>query len=133
MSFGIQGTGEEKFKLPRCVAVDNDGNILITDKFNCNLQKFTSEGKFITSIMDKTSRDELSKPHGIAVHPQNSRVYVVDNHNHCVLILQPDLIFFSRFGSQGSGSGQFSQPYGITIDSSRNSIYIADKDNHLHC
>ena len=100
-------------------------NILVTDKFNCNLQKFTSEGKFLTSIMEKTSRDELKfgKSRGIAVHPHNNRVYVVDNHNHCVLILNPDLTFFSRFGSQGSGSGQFNQPYGITIDSTGDKIY----------
>ena len=58
--------------------------------------------------------------------------YVAGNHNHYVLILQPDLTFFSKSGSQGSGSGRFNQPYSITIDSSQsgNKIYIDDKDNH---
>ena len=37
-------------------------------------------------------------------------------------------VFLSKFGSFGTGDGQFSSPYGITVDSSNN-IYVTDYGN----
>ena len=36
-----------------------------------------------------------------------------------------DLTFFSSFGSQGSGNGQFNYPWDIAFDSTGN-VYVAD-------
>ena len=132
-SFGSYGTREGQFRNPRCVAVDDEGNILVSDKLNRNVQKFTMEGTFIASVgnfsKEATTAFKLSKPRGIALHPLTNKIYVADVHHHCIVILNTDLTFYSKFGSKGCGSGQFNQPYGIAFDSSGN-IYVADKNNH---
>ena len=37
--------------------------------------------------------------------------------------------FITKWGSLGSGDGQFNYPNGVAIDSSGN-VYVADSDNH---
>ena len=37
--------------------------------------------------------------------------------------------FVLKWGSEGSGDGQFSHPWGVAVDGSRN-VYVADKGNH---
>ena len=37
--------------------------------------------------------------------------------------------YITKFGSAGSGDGQFNAPYGITFDKN-NDIYVADSRNH---
>jgi DNA-binding beta-propeller fold protein YncE len=37
--------------------------------------------------------------------------------------------FVTKWGSSGSGDGQFSYPYGLAVDSSGN-VYVADRDNY---
>ncbi|MDD3141038.1 MAG: 6-bladed beta-propeller [Lachnospiraceae bacterium] len=37
--------------------------------------------------------------------------------------------FVTKWGSEGSGNGQFGYPHGITVDSSGN-VYVADQQNH---
>lgn len=126
LSFGSQGAEDGHFRLPRCVAVDSDGNILVTDKRNCNIQKFTSEGKFIKAVGNTGGMgdSEIGKPRGIAVHPHSKKVYVADTYHNCILMLDPDLTFSGKFGS-----GQFNRPYGITFDDT-GTVYVADRNNH---
>ena len=52
-SFGSRGSGRGQFYEPRGVAVDNDGNIYVTDTRNHRIQKFTSDGTFITAVGSK--------------------------------------------------------------------------------
>ena len=47
-SFGSRGSGPGQFNYPCGVAVDGDGNILVMVSY-C-IQKFTSNGKFITKV-----------------------------------------------------------------------------------
>ena len=59
-SFGSNGSSNGQFCLPVGVAVDGEDNILVTDFINDGIQKFTSDGKFISATW-------LSCPIGIAV------------------------------------------------------------------
>ena len=43
-SFGKHGSGQGEFDCPRGVAVDGEGNILVSDGGNHRIQKFTAEG-----------------------------------------------------------------------------------------
>ena len=127
-SFGSFGSQIGQFNEPRGVAVDDEDNILVVDSWNHRIQKFASDGAFITATV--TSKEfYFQHPAGIAIHPSSKRVYVADNNNHCIKILNPDLTLSSSFGHEGSGNGQFKNPYDVAFDSAGN-VYVADQNNH---
>ena len=114
----------------RGVAIDSDGNVLVMEKAKDRIVKFTSDGDYIAEVGKCGNQElEFNWPKGIAIHPKSKRIYVADDRNHRIQILNPDLTFYSKFGSRGSGNGQFNHPWDIAFDSSGNA-YIADKDNH---
>ena len=129
-SFGTHGSGQGQFKHPCGVAVDCEVNILVADYCNNRIQKFTAEDEFLAAVGTEDSGPlQFSPPTDIAFNTSNNKVYVVDNENHCVQVLNSDLTFSSTFGKQGSGKGQFSDPWGITCDST-GKVYVADTGNH---
>jgi len=72
-SFGIINPGE--FNLPQQIAVDDERNIYVADTGNSKIQKFTSNGKFLSSW------EAVQSPVGIAVY--ENYVYVVDDVLYC--------------------------------------------------
>uniref|UniRef100_A0A1X7SGN6 SMP-30/Gluconolactonase/LRE-like region domain-containing protein n=1 Tax=Amphimedon queenslandica TaxID=400682 RepID=A0A1X7SGN6_AMPQE len=71
---------------------------------------------------------QFNAPSGIAISPITGQVYIADEDNHRIQVLNPDLTFSHSFGSQGSANGQFQSPYDIAIDS-QGLVYVADQDN----
>ena len=129
----IESSAEERNKRvdrARGVAVDSDGNILVVEKAKNRIVKFASSGEYITEVGKSGSQNlEFNWPKGIAIHPKSKRVYIADDRNHRIQILNPDLTFYGKFGSKGHGNGQFNHPWDIAFDSTGNA-YVADKDNH---
>ena len=125
-SFGSKGSGQGQFTGPRCVAVDDDSNILVADAWNDRIQKFTEDGKFITTVGVGGNKPlQFNIPTGIAIHPVSKKVYVTESLNHRIQILNPDLTSHSMFGSKGSDKGQFDQPRGIAFDSQQN-VFVTE-------
>ena len=56
-------------------------------------------------------------------------MYVVEQFNNRVQVLNSDLTFSSSFGKEGSGEGQFDWPCDIACDRSGN-VYVVDCRNH---
>ena len=124
--FGSRGSALGQFNEPCDVAVDGDGNILVVDRDNHRIQKFTGAGEFVTAVGQNGRKHlEFSFPSGIAVNHMNRKVYICDQNNHRIHILNADLTFFKSFGSYGSGDGQFNWPWDATFDSTGN-VYVAD-------
>lgn len=122
-SFGSHGSENGQFDEPHGMAVDSDGNIVVVDTNNYRIQKFTPDGKFITAVGKKGSKAlEFDRPLGIAIHPFNNKVYVADNRNCRIQVLNPDLTFSSSFAS---GDGQLQGPWDVAFDSKGNT-YVAD-------
>ena len=92
-------------------------------------QKFTSNGNFIRTV-GKYGKNplEFESSMGVAIHPHNKKVYIADNRNHRIQILNPDLTFSSSFGSYGRDNGQFGYPLDVAFDSTGN-VYVADSAN----
>ena len=57
------------------------------------------------------------------------KIYVADGYNHRIEVFNPSSEFLFKFGTFGSGDGQFSLPFGVTVDST-GKIYVADADNN---
>ena len=104
--------------------MDDEDNIPVVDYSNNRIQKFTSDGKFITAV------DKLFKhPTGITTHPLNRKIYVADAGNHRIQILNPDLTLSSSFGCRGDDNGQFYEPYDVACDSSGD-VCVTDHNNN---
>ena len=70
----------------------------------------------------------MGKPWGIAFG-KNGMWAVADWSNHCVYIFNGEDQLIRKFGSHGSGNGQFSYPEGVAFDSDDH-LYVVGHDNH---
>lgn len=68
----------------------------------------------------------LISPYGVAVDAAG-KVYASDWWE--VKVFSPSGVLLDRWGSWGSGDGQFDLPWGIAVDPSGN-VYVADRLNH---
>jgi DNA-binding beta-propeller fold protein YncE len=66
--------------------VDPKNNVYVTDMENSRIQKFDSDGNFITMWGSKGSNEgEMNKPEDIAINPNNNNVYVTDTKNSRII------------------------------------------------
>jgi DNA-binding beta-propeller fold protein YncE len=94
-----------------------------------HIQKFTTDGKFITSWGSKGTGDgKLLHPHSIAVD-SSGNVYISDDEKNNIIKFDSNGKFITKWGIGGTGNAQFNQPEDITIDNSGN-IFVVDEKNH---
>jgi len=70
----------------------------------------------------------LNSPEGVAVDGLGN-VYVADTYNHRIQKFDSEGNFLTKWGTEGSGDGQFKRPVGIAVDVSGN-VYVVDSRNH---
>ncbi len=128
---GVTGSGNGQFKGPIGLAIDSFQNLYVVDSENHRVQKFDSNGTFITTWGQMGSLEgEFETPEGIAIDSRGN-VYVTDSYNHNVQKFDNDGNFITKWGTFGVGQGQFGaerSPVGIAIDSQDN-VYVADYYN----
>ena len=133
--WGSQGSENGQFENPQGIAIDQSGSVYMGDANNYRIQKFTY-GVFITKWGSEGSGDGQfgaegpveweGGPRGIAVD-QSGNVYVADQCNHRIQKFTSNGDFITKWGSLGSGVGQFKYPHGIAIDESGH-VYVADPE-----
>ena len=69
----------------------------------------------------------FKNPRGITFGP-SGHSYVTDMGNHAITIWDQNGSMIKRFGTHGSGDGQFSHPVDIAV--TNDEIYVVEKDNH---
>ena len=128
LTWGSGGTGPGQFNIPRSAATDAAGNVYIADFHNHRIQKFDSNGNFLSSWGSfGTSPGQFREPASVAI--KGGTRYVVDHLNHRVQMFDLNGIFMGTFGTKGFGVGQLYFPLGIDVDSSGN-IYVGEKLAH---
>ena len=128
-SFGTCGSSLGQFNNPRGLTLDGEGNVLVADCRNHRIQKFTAQGQFLAAVGAGGSGPlQFSYPTDIAFNTSSKRVYVVENQNHRIQILNFDLSSSISFGKEGSGKGCFDCPKSVACDSTGN-VYVADSRN----
>ena len=73
-------------------------------------------------------RVELDAPHKVAVAPSGD-VYVTNTRRNQVLRFNAEGLLLTKWGSKGTGNGQFNAPVGVAVDSD-GFVYVADFGNH---
>ena len=123
-SIGKKGSQPREFYYPCDVTVDSSGNILVADGKNHRIQNFSYDGQFNSLVgRQGTKQLEFDFPVGIGSHPRTKMIYVTENKNNRIQILNPDLTFF------GYLHGDFNQPKDLAFDNTGN-VYVADNENH---
>ena len=73
--------------------------------------------------------DQFKNPVDIALDTSRSRVYIVDNRLHQVLVYSEKGDSLFAIGRRGTGDGEFNFPQGIALDKAGN-VYIVDSFNY---
>ena len=117
------------FTRPNGLARDENGNIFIADSVNHRVQKFSSNGEFITKWGSEGTRPgDFDNPDDVAIDKKGN-VFVAEYDNHRIQKFTSNGEFITWWGEYGTGDGQLINPYGIAVDFSGN-VYVADRGNH---
>ncbi|HEY2083706.1 MAG TPA: ATP-binding cassette domain-containing protein [Verrucomicrobiae bacterium] len=126
LAFGSFGTAPGQFQRPSGL-VWRDGKIYAADAFNNRIQVFTDDGKFL-KILDSSEQPlTLRLPYDLKLGADDS-LYAVEYGAGRVTRLDLNGRALGRYGTIGSGLGQFATPWGIAVDAKKR-IYVADTGN----
>ncbi len=118
-----------QFYQPIGTAIGPDGSLYVTESMNHRVQKFDSNGNFVTKWGSRgNANGQFYEPDEIAVGADGS-VYVADTFNHRVQKFDSNGNFIKKWGDYGSGDGQFYSPLGIAV-SPDGFVYVADTHNN---
>ena len=132
---GHAGSGSGQFDRPSFVAVDDVGNVYVTEGGNHRVQVFDANGNHIGGWGSSGSADgQFSTPRGFAFFDGNEAdpanyAYVVDSLNSRVEKFSATGAFITKWDLLGSGDGQFLVPAGIAVGPSGD-VYVVDASHH---
>lgn len=117
--FGIPKEGakeEAKLFSPTNIAIDEEGNLYVSDTGGFKAQKYNAAGEFMTSIGSHgDSPGQFARPKGIAVD-REGRTYIVDAAFENVQIFDKEGKLLLFFAEPGGSAASLVLPAGIAID-----------------
>lgn len=128
LSWGGPGSGDGQFNYPLGIAADGAGNVYVVDAGNNRIQKFASDGTYLTQWGGSgTGNGQFTSPAGVGVSADGV-VYVTDAESHRVQRFDSSGAYLGQWGELGNAPGQFDHPYGIAVNAD-GQVYVADTFN----
>jgi sugar lactone lactonase YvrE len=119
------------------IALDRQGHLFLAEFDDSRIYKYSTSGKLVATWGEPgTGPGQLEAPDKLAFDVQGN-LYVTEvgsrvageGQNSRVQEFSPDGVSLARWGTFGSGPGQFNGPVGIGVDG-RGNVYVADIGNH---
>jgi streptogramin lyase len=127
--FGEAGSEAGKLKAPWGTAVNSEGAILVADSANNRIEKFSSEGIYVSSFGTLGSGNgQLKEPQGLAID-SSGNVWVADTGNNRIEEFSSTGTFIKTVGSLGTESGKLKAPSDLAFDPKGN-LWVADTANN---
>lgn len=115
----------ENFVWAYDIVFQANGDVLVADAEG--LKQFTPAGAPVMSVMLNGPGDgEFQGGEFLLVDAEN--IFAADCENHRVQVFDREGRFVRKFGTYGSGDGQFSRPFGVALDP-LGRLYVTDWDN----
>lgn len=130
-SFGSHGNPDGKFTQPHGVIGSDNGQIVVSDSLKHRIHVFTADGGQVLDFGGEGTKDgKLFHPMAIAFDKSQKYILVTDSDNNRVQYYDVKTgRYVKKFGSEGSGHGQFNGPCGISVDQ-RDRVIVTDWNNH---
>ncbi len=113
---------------PDGLAVDENGNIYVTEDEQDQVHKFAPDGTHLLSFGEYGQENgQFDNPFGITLD-HNGTIWVVDRNNHRLQQFQADGTWMQTLGGSGSKLGQLSYPAGIAVDA-QNRLHVTETGN----
>jgi len=121
--FGHGGKGVGEFSVPHSIVFDTLGNMYVTDNSNNRVQKFTSNGTFITKWGSHGTKDgQFGVLLGIDIDSYGN-VYTIDQVNSLIQKFANNGTFIIKWTNPEFGDWELED---IELDSSDN-VYVTDR------
>ena len=123
----ITDYGGKNFNGICSVAIGPNDEVFVVDRYNEEVIIFDKDLKLIRTFGQGSGDSKLNEPAGIAIGHNIIAVSDFDDHEVKKFTLQGDYLL--KFGSYGSGDGQFKYPDGLCFNS-KGLLYVVDYYNH---
>ncbi len=135
---------ESSFNNPHGIAMDNEGNAYVVDRFGHKVRKYSQDGNVTTLAGSGIIGDSdgvglnatFNEPWGVCVG-NDGNIYVADTRNNLIRKITPEgeVTTIAGTGNFGSTNGAamnatFGNPTGLEMDDDGN-LYIADHLTHV--
>jgi len=137
--WGRDGRGNGAFMQPRDVAVQANGDIVVSDTRADRVQVLRADGTIDSwaRVSDAIHRPvggggnrEFRDPTAVAIDRRTGDVYVAEGGNHRVQRISNDGVWLAKWGGTSAGTepGKFKEPLGVAV-APDGTVWVADTRN----